>query len=104
VQDDLVRQARNEQAVPRIAVAALREKHPGVGAGVETRVIRSGPAHALLEATRGAAVVVVGVHRRPNRLGPHPGPVTHALPHHSHRPVLVVRPHEAGRHDHRLSG
>lgn len=88
LQDDLVRQARTEQAVPRFAVAGLREQHPGVG--VETRAVRSSPAYALLEATRDADVVVIGAHRHPNRLGPQLGPVTHALLHRSHCPVLVV--------------
>ncbi|WP_405953781.1 universal stress protein [Streptomyces phaeochromogenes] len=93
LQDDLVRQARTEQAVPRFAVAGLREQHPGVG--VETHAVRSGPAHALLEATRDADVVVIGAHRRPNRLGPQLGPVTHALLHRSHCPVLVVHTGQA---------
>ncbi|WP_192583131.1 universal stress protein [Streptomyces albicerus] len=88
VQNDLVQQTRTEQAVPRFTVAVLREQHPGVE--VETRAVRSGPAHALLEATREAAVVVIGAHHRPNRLGPQLGPVTHALLHHSHCPVVVV--------------
>ncbi|WP_413761378.1 universal stress protein [Streptomyces sp. MMBL 11-3] len=86
--DELVRHARNEQAVPRFAVAALREKYADVE--VETRTVRSGPVHALLESTRGAAVVVIGAARPPGRTGPHLGPVTHALLHHSHCPVALV--------------
>ncbi|MEV0220392.1 universal stress protein [Streptomyces sp. NPDC050704] len=81
-------QAGTEHAAPRFAVAGLREKYSGVG--VEARAVRSGPAHALLEATREAAVVVVGAHRRPNRLGPQLSPVAHALLHHSHCPVVIV--------------
>ncbi|KAF5990756.1 stress-inducible protein [Streptomyces sp. WAC00263] len=88
VPEEAARYARAEEAVPRFAVSGLRERYPQVG--VETRTVRSGPAHALLEATQEADVVVIGAHRRPNRLGLQLGPVTHALLHHSHCPVLVV--------------
>jgi nucleotide-binding universal stress UspA family protein len=79
---------RIEEAVPRFTVAELRERYPQVG--VETHTVRTGPAHALLEATREADVVVIAAHRRPGRLGPQPGSVTHALLHHSHCPVVIV--------------
>ncbi|MFD9507680.1 universal stress protein [Streptomyces mirabilis] len=46
--------------------------------------------HSLLEATREAAVVVVGAHGHPHRIGPRPGPVTAVLLHHSHCPVAIV--------------
>ncbi|WP_367325249.1 universal stress protein [Streptomyces sp. HUAS ZL42] len=78
---------RAEEAVPRFSLARLQAEHPEVG--VEARTVRTGPAHALLEATREAAVVVIGVHRR-TRLGPHLGPVVHTLLHRSHCPVALV--------------
>lgn len=87
-QDRLARQDRAEDAVPRFTMARLRERHPAVE--VESRTVRTGPAHALLEATRDCAVVVVGAHRRTNRLGPQLGTVAHTLLHRSHCPVVVV--------------
>jgi hypothetical protein len=54
-----------EEAVSRFTVAELRERYPEVG--VETRTVRTGPAHALLEATREAGVVVIAAYRRPGR-------------------------------------
>ncbi|MFR9725542.1 universal stress protein [Streptomyces sp. MS19] len=66
--------ATAEEPVPR-------ERHPAAG---------TGQAHALLEATRAAGLVVIGAHHRARRLGPHLGPVAHTLLHRSHCPVLVV--------------
>ncbi|GGN48462.1 universal stress protein [Streptomyces albiflavescens] len=87
-QVEAVRLARSEEAVPRFTVAELRERYPHVG--VDTRTVRTGPAHALLQATRDADVVVIAAHRRPGRLRPWPGSVTRTLLHHSHCPVVVV--------------
>ncbi|KOU58112.1 stress-inducible protein [Streptomyces sp. MMG1533] len=87
-QEQLAQEERDEEAVPRFTMARLREQHPEVG--VESRTVRTAPAHALLEATREAAVVVIGAHRRTSRLGPQLGPVAHTLLHRSHCPVLVV--------------
>ncbi|MFE7761048.1 universal stress protein [Streptomyces sp. NPDC057438] len=85
------RQARNdraEEAVPRFSVARLREEYPEVE--VDSRTVRTGPAHALLAGTREAGVVVIGTRRRVGRLGPPLGPVAHVLLHHSHCPVVLV--------------
>jgi len=87
-QRELALRDAGEAAVSRFTMAELREKHPEVG--VETSTVRTGPAHALLEATRDAGVVVIGAHRRPDRLGPRLGPVAHTLLHRSHCPVAVV--------------
>ncbi|MER5826807.1 universal stress protein, partial [Streptomyces mirabilis] len=86
--DDAVVQVPTEQAVPRRAVAGLRQRYPQVE--VEFRTCDSGRVHSLLEATREAAVVVVGTHGHAHRIGPQPGPVTTALLHHSHCPVAIV--------------
>jgi nucleotide-binding universal stress UspA family protein len=86
-----VRQARNdraEEAVPRFSVAQLREEYPEVE--VDSRTVRTGPAHALLAGTREADVVVIGMRRRAGRIGPQIGPVGHVLLHHSHCPVVLV--------------
>ncbi|MEV6481890.1 universal stress protein [Streptomyces sp. NPDC051576] len=79
---------RAEAAVPRFSLARLREHHPTVG--VDARTVRTGPSGALLEATREAAVVVIGAHRRKGHVGPHLGPVAHTLLHRSHCPVVLV--------------
>ncbi|MGW3248312.1 universal stress protein [Streptomyces sp. NPDC001070] len=80
--------AREEEAVPLNAVARLREVYPGVAADVET--VRGGPADVLVEATRTAGLVVVPALRRASRLGTRLDPVTHAVLHHAHCPVVVV--------------
>ncbi|MGW7409981.1 universal stress protein [Streptomyces sp. NPDC054833] len=87
-QRELVLRDASEAAVPRFTMAELREQHPEVD--VETSTIRTRPAHALLEATRESGVVVIGAHRRPDRLGPRLGPVAHTLLHRSHCPVVLV--------------
>lgn len=87
-QTRLALHSRAEEAVPRFAMAEIREQHPGVE--VESRTVRTAPAHALVEATREAAVVVIGSHRTDSPLGAHRGSVAHALLHRSHCPVLVV--------------
>jgi nucleotide-binding universal stress UspA family protein len=48
-QEQEVRHIRSEEAVPRFTVAELQERYPRVG--VETRTVRTAPAHALLGAT-----------------------------------------------------
>ncbi|MER7576673.1 hypothetical protein [Streptomyces sp. NPDC126514] len=60
-QERLARQGRAEEAVERFTLAGLRERHPGVE--VESRTVRTALRHALVEATRDAAVVVIGSHR-----------------------------------------
>ncbi|MGW1503263.1 universal stress protein [Streptomyces mirabilis] len=86
--DDAVVRVPTEQAVPRRAVAGLRQRYPQVE--VEFRTCDSSRVHSLLEATREAAVVVVRTHGHAHRIGPQPGPVTTALLHHSHCPVAIV--------------
>ena len=79
---------RAEEAVPRFSIAGLREEYPEVE--VDSRTVRTGPAHALLAGTREAGVVVIGTRRRAGRIGPPVGPVAHVLLHHSHCPVVLV--------------
>ena len=90
-QDDLGDRTKAEEAVPDHAVARLREEHPEVEVDVES--VRGGPARTLVEATVTADLVVIAAHRRTSLLGLlglQLGPVTHALLHHSHCPVLLV--------------
>ncbi|MFF3886000.1 universal stress protein [Streptomyces sp. NPDC001914] len=87
-QEQLSRDARAEEAVPRFALTRLQDRYPGVT--VETHTVRTPPADELLAATREAAVVVIGAHRRSSVLGPRLGPVAHTLLHRAHCPVVVV--------------
>ncbi|MGA5710426.1 universal stress protein [Streptomyces cellulosae] len=79
---------RAEEAVPRFSIARLREEYPQVE--VDSRTVRTGPAHTLLAGTREAGVVVIGRRRSAGRIGPPVGPVAHVLLHHSHCPVVLV--------------
>ncbi|WP_371658435.1 universal stress protein [Streptomyces sp. NBC_00280] len=75
-------------------VAALRpwsEKYPEVR--VTETVSEGRAATALVRASAGASLVVVGRRPRETRLGPHIGAVTHAVLHHVSCPVAVV-PHD----------
>ncbi|WP_413759847.1 universal stress protein [Streptomyces sp. MMBL 11-3] len=77
----------------RAVVAAVRpwcEKYPGTA--VTETVSEGRPAPALVRASSGASLVVVGRRIRESHLGTHIGPVTHAVLHHVHCPVAVV-PH-----------
>jgi nucleotide-binding universal stress UspA family protein len=80
---------RSESAVPRLAVAGLREAFPEVGVRVDT--VWSGAAEALVEATRLADLVVITAHHRHGqRPGPQRGSFTDALLHRAHCPVALV--------------
>ncbi|RKT19602.1 nucleotide-binding universal stress UspA family protein [Streptomyces sp. 1114.5] len=72
-----------------LALAGPRERHPQV-AVVED--VRLGAARALVEASAGASLVVVGRRHRSFDLGPRLGRVAHAVLHHAEAPVAVV-PH-----------
>ena len=79
-----------EQALDA-TLAPWREKYPTVDVHP---VVASGRAtQHLLHASREACLLVVGRRIRPARLGPHIGPVTHAVLHHARCPVAIV-PHE----------
>jgi nucleotide-binding universal stress UspA family protein len=68
-----------------------REKYPDVEVTDEAVVGQAG-SH-LADASRNASLVVVGRKNRHASLGPHIGPVTHAVLHHAASPVAVV-PHD----------
>ncbi|WP_406259862.1 universal stress protein [Actinacidiphila glaucinigra] len=86
---DLAAQARQHKELARFAVSKLIERFPDVAVRVDTA--QGHAAAALVEASRAADVVVVGAHRRDARpLGMRLGPVTHAVLHHAHCPVVVV--------------
>ncbi|MFF3072484.1 universal stress protein [Kitasatospora sp. NPDC057936] len=78
-----------EEKMLSLALAGQRELHPGVEVVEEVRL---GAAGALVEASAGAALVVVGRKRRRVELGPRLGRIAHAVLHHAKAPVAVV-PH-----------
>lgn len=82
------RRAAGEAAVVRFDVADLRRQYTEVG--VDTLTVRTDPAHALLEATREAGLVVVGAHRHGHGAVTRLGTVGRTLLHRSHCPVVVV--------------
>ncbi|MGW3498527.1 universal stress protein [Streptomyces sp. NPDC001020] len=86
-------QGRNTPA-DSAAVTALRswrERFPAVEV-IEQSVIGTAGSH-LADASRDASLVVVGHRSRPATVGPHIGPVTHAVLRHAVAPVVVV-PHD----------
>ncbi|MFJ3218924.1 universal stress protein [Kitasatospora sp. NPDC086801] len=72
-----------------LALAEQRERHPDT-AVVED--VRLGAARGLVEASAGAALVVVGRRHRSLDFGPRLGRVAHAVLHHAQAPVAVI-PH-----------
>ncbi|MEU0438139.1 universal stress protein [Streptomyces sp. NPDC006290] len=68
-----------------------REKFPGVE--VREQAVIGGAGPHLVEASRKAALVVVGRRNRLSPVGAHIGPVTQAVLHHSAAPVAVI-PHD----------
>ncbi|MFG2126184.1 universal stress protein [Streptomyces sp. NPDC048751] len=79
-----------DQEVLRLsdALHKWRETYPEVT--VRTDVVLLHPAQALLNASRGAGLLVVGRRTGPQRGEGRLGPVTHAVLHHSSCPVAVV--------------
>ncbi|WP_198520703.1 universal stress protein [Kitasatospora sp. CB02891] len=77
------------------ALAPWQEKFPEVRTVAE--VTGWGASRALLEASRGAALVVLGRRAPAHPLAaPHLGHLAHAVVHHAHGPVAVV-PHDAAQ-------
>jgi nucleotide-binding universal stress UspA family protein len=72
------------------ALRPWRAKYPLME--VREEAGRGRAAHALLRASDGAALLVVGRRVRPARFGAHIGPVAHAVMHHGDVPLAVV-PH-----------
>ncbi|WBB61946.1 universal stress protein [Streptomyces sp. WMMC500] len=85
--DDAARR-RAAQAVPGLAVAAYREVYPDVPVVTDDEC--GSAAAVLAEASRRADVVVLTAHRNTHRIGARLGPVTHALMHHAHCPVVLI--------------
>jgi nucleotide-binding universal stress UspA family protein len=78
-----------EREVLAERLAGWSEKYPGVP--VRRVVAKDRPAHALVEESRHAQLVVVGSRGRGSVAGLLLGSVSHAVLHRSHCPVAVVR-------------
>ncbi len=72
------------------ALRVWQEKFPRVTVGIDVVLLH--PAEALLHASRGAGLLVVGRRTDPGAAEGRLGPVTHAVLHHARCPVAVV-PH-----------
>lgn len=84
---DRIREA--EQRLLDETVAPWRKVHPEVV--VERRLVRSRIRPALIDASRGAQLVVTGARGRGGFTGLLLGSVSQALLHHAHCPVTIVR-------------
>ncbi|WBB68395.1 universal stress protein [Micromonospora sp. WMMD812] len=71
------------------SVAGYTERYPQVA--VQHRVVRGTPAHVLANESTTAQLVVVGAHGRGAVGGLLLGSVSHAVLHHSHAPLVIVR-------------
>ncbi|WP_043734336.1 universal stress protein [Streptomyces zinciresistens] len=78
-----------EERVLAEALGGLGERYPDVA--VDRRLVRGRVRHTLIEASAGAALVVVGARGHGGFSGLLLGSVSQAVLHHAHCPVAVVR-------------
>ncbi|MFI0966297.1 universal stress protein [Streptomyces sp. NPDC021080] len=88
VDEELLTEVRGQLAE---VLTPWREKFPAVE--VREQAVIGGAGRHLVEASRNAALVVVGRRNRRSPVGGHVGPVTQAVLHHSTAPVAVI-PHD----------
>ncbi|MGW2613497.1 universal stress protein [Streptomyces sp. NPDC001500] len=86
---DVERLRQEEQQLLDGTLAPWQERRPRLA--VERRLVRSRVRPALIEASRGAQLVVAGARGRGGFSGLLLGSVSQALLHHAHCPVAVVR-------------
>ena len=82
--------ADEEEAVLAERLSGWGQKYPQVT--VRRSVVRDGAARALVDASRGAQLVVVGSRGRGNAAGLLLGSVSHGVLHAAQSPVAIVRP------------
>jgi len=82
--------ADEEDAVLAERLSGWGQKYPQIT--VRRSVVRDGAARALVDASRGAQLVVVGSRGRGNAAGLLLGSVSHGVLHAAHCPVAIVRP------------
>ncbi|MFF4541879.1 universal stress protein [Streptomyces aureus] len=88
VAEEMTREARQQLTG---VLHPWREKYPQVQVSESIRL--TSPGKAVLQASEGAALLVVGRRAHRHGVAPHLGPVAHAALHHGRCPVAVV-PHE----------
>ncbi len=71
------------------SLAGFAERYPQVT--VQARLVRGSPARILVEESKNAQLVVVGAHGRGALGGLLLGSVSHAVLHHAHSPLVIVR-------------
>ncbi|MDI2124760.1 universal stress protein [Yinghuangia seranimata] len=79
---------RNGEIVLAETLNAVRDRYKDVD--VHEEVVNRRHAQAMVEASDGASLVVIATRHRTGFADRHLGPVTHALLHHAHAPVLLV--------------
>ena len=82
--------ADEEEAVLAERLSGWGQKYPQIT--VRRSVVRDGAARALVDASRGAQLVVVGSRGRGDAAGLLLGSVSHGVLHAAHCPVAIVRP------------
>ena len=82
--------ADEEDAVLAERLSGWGQKYPQIT--VRRSVVRDGAARALVDASRGAQLVVVGSRGRGEAAGLFLGSVSHGVLHAAHCPVAIVRP------------
>ncbi|MEV1063624.1 universal stress protein [Streptomyces sp. NPDC050263] len=88
VSEEMTKDARQE--LDKV-LRPWRQKYPQVEVADGIRL--ASPAKAVVQASEGAALLVVGRRAHRHGVSPHLSPVAHAALHHGHCPVAVV-PHE----------
>ncbi|WP_043323289.1 universal stress protein, partial [Micromonospora sp. M42] len=81
--------AEESRRVVAESVAGWSQRYPDVP--VRQRSIRGAPARVLVEESKDAQLVVVGAHGRGALGGLLLGSVSHAVLHHAHSPLVIVR-------------
>lgn len=87
----------DERLVLGERLAGWSAKYPDVE--VSRVVVRDRPAHALVEQSKNAQLVVVGSRGRGGAAGLFLGSVSHGVLHHAHCPVAIVRPEKPAKED-----
>ncbi|SCL34002.1 Nucleotide-binding universal stress protein, UspA family [Micromonospora nigra] len=90
---DLDAYGAEEERVLAESLAGWAERYPDVT--VHQRLVRGSAARILVEESRSAQLVVVGAHGRGALGGLLLGSVSHAVLHHAHCPLAIVRPRPA---------
>ncbi|MFG3421622.1 universal stress protein [Micromonospora sp. NPDC049460] len=86
---DLDAYAAEEERVLAESVAGFAERYPDVP--VRHRLVRGSPARVLVDESKAAQLVVVGARGRGPLSGLLLGSVSHAVLHHAHSPLAIVR-------------